>query len=177
MGERKTKRKVRVQRYLEELYMVRVMTHDVWSRGCCQTRAFLLPGESGQPKVRCYASVNGWSTRLCAERTRPSHLQPTPIRSATSEVLCRLLLTLTCSHSVSAYPFNVSPEAAQNLLSPFASTLLRKKLFQSILCWFFPDAGFEPIRPVRLQPVYFPGWILDVELQGQVTIKGHDVRP
>jgi hypothetical protein len=28
-----------------------------------------------------------------------------------------------------------------------------------------------------LQPVYFPGWILDVELQGQVTIKGHDVRP
>lgn len=53
---------------------------------------------------------------------------------------------------------------------------MRKKFIESILCWAFPNFGFTPLKPVRLQPVYFPAWILDVELQGQVSIKGIDVR-
>ncbi|EKM78747.1 hypothetical protein AGABI1DRAFT_114349 [Agaricus bisporus var. burnettii JB137-S8] len=73
-----------------------------------------------------------------------------------------------------AYPFEIPPGYAQHMLAPFAAFLMRKKFIESILCWAFPNFGFTPLKPVRLQPVYFPAWILDVELQGQVSIKGID---
>ncbi|KAL9714117.1 hypothetical protein Ac2012v2_002425 [Leucoagaricus gongylophorus] len=36
--------------------------------------------------------------------------------------------------------------------------------------------GFEPIKPVRLTPVWFPGWVIDAEVQGDVNIQGAEHR-
>ena len=35
--------------------------------------------------------------------------------------------------------------------------------------------GFEPIKPVRLTPVWFPGWVIDAEVQVDVNIQGAEV--
>jgi len=32
--------------------------------------------------------------------------------------------------------------------------------------------GFEPLKPHRLTPVWFPGWVIDAEVQGVVTKDG-----
>lgn len=74
-----------------------------------------------------------------------------------------------------AFPFNLSPYDAQRYISPFASVVRHENMLASLGARMFPSLGFQPLEPARLMPVYFPGWILDVEVKGEVTIKGDDV--
>ncbi|GLB40458.1 hypothetical protein LshimejAT787_0803290 [Lyophyllum shimeji] len=68
-----------------------------------------------------------------------------------------------------AYPFKLSPEEAIVQLAPHASVLcVFKDLIGSLGARFLPGFGFEPLRPLRISPVYFPGWIIDTQLSAEV---------
>ncbi|KAF9450360.1 hypothetical protein P691DRAFT_701491 [Macrolepiota fuliginosa MF-IS2] len=73
-----------------------------------------------------------------------------------------------------AFPFNLSPYDAQRYISPFASVIRHEGMLASIGARIFPALGFEPLKPARFTPVYFPGWFLDAEVKGEVSIKGDD---
>ncbi|KAF5381989.1 hypothetical protein D9615_004327 [Tricholomella constricta] len=69
-----------------------------------------------------------------------------------------------------AFPFQLSPEDAIVQMAPHASMVcLGKELLGSIGARFLPGFGFEPLRPVRITPVYFPGWIIDAEVSAEVS--------
>jgi hypothetical protein len=48
-------------------------------------------------------------------------------------------------------------------------------MLESLAAFMLPSLGFEPIKPFRLTPVYFPGWIIDAEVKGEVNYKGDEV--
>ncbi|KAF9468108.1 hypothetical protein BDZ94DRAFT_1247203 [Collybia nuda] len=69
-----------------------------------------------------------------------------------------------------AYPFQLSPEDAVVQLAPYASTLcVFKNFLGSLGARYLPGFGFEPIRPLRITPVYFPAWVVDAEVQVDVS--------
>ncbi|KAG6908329.1 hypothetical protein DXG01_005240 [Tephrocybe rancida] len=69
-----------------------------------------------------------------------------------------------------AFPFEISPEDAITEMAPYASSIcLFKELIGSLGARFIPGFGFKPLRPVRITPVYFPGWIIDAEVSVDVT--------
>lgn len=74
-----------------------------------------------------------------------------------------------------AFPFERSPLEAQRLVGALASVLCGEKGLQSFAAALLPMLGFEPIKPVRLTPVWFPGWVIDAEVQGDVNIQGAEV--
>lgn len=74
-----------------------------------------------------------------------------------------------------AFPFKLSPDQAQRQLSPFASLIRHENMFSSVLSWILPALGFQPLKPAQFAAVYFPGWILDLELKGEVVFEGDDV--
>ncbi|KAG6817346.1 hypothetical protein H0H87_009945 [Tephrocybe sp. NHM501043] len=50
-------------------------------------------------------------------------------------------------------------------MAPYASaTCLFKQIIGSLGARYLPGFGFEPFRPVKITPVYFPGWIVDGEV-------------
>lgn len=76
-----------------------------------------------------------------------------------------------------AYPFQLSPEDAIVQLAPYASLLcLFKDFLGSLGARYLPGFGFEPIRPIRMTPVYFPAWIVDAEVQVDVSYEDVQVR-
>ncbi len=87
---------------------------------------------------------------------------------------------LTCAQflfaCLLALPFKLSPEDAQRNLSPIAAMIRHENMLSALFGWAFPILGFEPLKPVQFVPVYFPGWIVDIELKGDVIIKGDRVR-
>ncbi|KXN89111.1 hypothetical protein AN958_06312 [Leucoagaricus sp. SymC.cos] len=91
---------------------------------------------------------------------------------------CRLYSSQPSSpytlRNLRAFPFTQSPNEAERILSPLASVVRSEKYIESFASRIFPGMGFQSIKPFRLTPVYFPGWILDVEVKGEVTIKGDD---
>jgi len=40
-----------------------------------------------------------------------------------------------------------------------------KQFLGSLGARFLPGFGFKPFLPVKLTPVYFPGWIIDAEAE------------
>ena len=44
-----------------------------------------------------------------------------------------------------------------------------------MLAAVFPMLGFEPPKPHRLTPVWFPGWVIDAEVQGVANIRDREV--
>ena len=36
--------------------------------------------------------------------------------------------------------------------------------------FFGQDAGFTPIQPRRIQPIYFPAWFVDAELESSAWV-------
>ncbi|KAF8656829.1 hypothetical protein AX16_002377 [Volvariella volvacea WC 439] len=70
-----------------------------------------------------------------------------------------------------AFPFAISPQDAIVQLGPFASvTCMFNGLLGSLGARFLPGFGFEPLKPVRITPVYFPAWIIDAEVQASVHL-------
>lgn len=51
-----------------------------------------------------------------------------------------------------------------------------KQLIGSLAARYLPGLGFEPIRPTRIVPVYFPAWVVDGELQTSITYNDTQVR-
>ncbi|KAF8071981.1 hypothetical protein FPV67DRAFT_1483379 [Lyophyllum atratum] len=69
-----------------------------------------------------------------------------------------------------AFPFQLSPEDAIIQMAPYASMLcVFRDFIGSLGARFLPGFGFEPFRPVRITPVYFPGWIIDGQLSAEIS--------
>ncbi|PFH52962.1 hypothetical protein AMATHDRAFT_45869 [Amanita thiersii Skay4041] len=69
-----------------------------------------------------------------------------------------------------AFPFQLSPEDAILHIAPFASPFFMfNKFLGSLGARYLPGFGFEPLRPTRITPVYFPAWIIDAEVQASVS--------
>ncbi|KAK2463403.1 hypothetical protein APHAL10511_004489 [Amanita phalloides] len=84
--------------------------------------------------------------------------------------LCRHSSAIYPFHNLRAFPFRLSPEDAVVQMAPYASILLVfKQVIGSFGARLLPGFGFEPIRPTRIVPVYFPAWVIDGELQASVT--------
>ncbi|KZT22355.1 hypothetical protein NEOLEDRAFT_1138020 [Neolentinus lepideus HHB14362 ss-1] len=49
-------------------------------------------------------------------------------------------------------------------MSVAAGIPLLGRFISSLLARWLPGMGFEPIRPVQLQPLYLPGWLVDAEI-------------
>jgi hypothetical protein len=55
-------------------------------------------------------------------------------------------------------------------MGPHASLLtVFKGIFGSLGARFLPGFGFQPLQPTRIQPVYFPAWIIDAELEVEIS--------
>lgn len=97
------------------------------------------------------------------------------ILSNNSEVFRQNLLVKPHSDveiHILAYPFQLSPEEALVQLAPYASALcLFKDLLGSLGARLLPGFGFKPVQPLRITPVYFPAWIVDAEVQVDVSYK------
>lgn len=78
----------------------------------------------------------------------------------------------------SAIPFAFSPEDAishAGVAASVAGYVGRSRkgqpnvpfttLIASILAKYFPMSGFQPLRPTRIQPLYFPTWFVRAELE------------
>ncbi|KAG5720236.1 hypothetical protein E4T56_gene3323 [Termitomyces sp. T112] len=71
-----------------------------------------------------------------------------------------------------AYPFRISPEDAIVQIAPYASYVcMFQQFLGSLGARFLPGFGFEPLRPVRITPVYFPGWFIDAEVSADFNLK------
>ncbi|KAG6873951.1 hypothetical protein C0995_008990 [Termitomyces sp. Mi166 len=61
-------------------------------------------------------------------------------------------------------------------MAPYASSIC---LFQNFLgslgARFLPGFGFKPLRPVRITPVYFPGWFIDAEASADFKLDDTNV--
>ncbi|KAH0833300.1 hypothetical protein J3R83DRAFT_12365 [Lanmaoa asiatica] len=79
---------------------------------------------------------------------------------------------------VRAIPFAFSPEDAISHIGVAASVagyvgksskgqpnVSFTTLIASIFAKYFPMSGFEPLRPTRIQPLYFPTWFVRAELE------------
>jgi len=72
-----------------------------------------------------------------------------------------------------AFPFQVTPEHAQRLLSPFAAVACNfRKMLPSIGAHALPIFNFDFLRPARFSAVYFPAWFVNGEVEADVTYKG-----
>lgn len=75
-----------------------------------------------------------------------------------------------------AFPFHVTPEHAQRLLSPFAAVACNfRKMLPSIGAHALPFFNFDFLRPARFSAVYFPAWFVNGEVEADVTYKGIQV--
>ncbi|KAF8638265.1 hypothetical protein AX17_002287 [Amanita inopinata Kibby_2008] len=84
--------------------------------------------------------------------------------------------TLANFPKLKAFPFGLSPADAVVQMAPYASLLLvGKQLIGSLAARFLPGLGFEPLKPTRIAPVYFPAWIVDAELQASVSYGNEQV--
>jgi hypothetical protein len=79
-----------------------------------------------------------------------------------------------------AFPFHISPEKAQRLLSPWGAFLTcnREKIWPSIggALQVIPFLNHDFLRPARFSAVYFPAWFVTGEVEASVTYKGTQVR-
>lgn len=87
-------------------------------------------------------------------------------------------LTLTPS----ALPFALSPEDAMYTLAPYASAnCYFPNLVSSVLAYFLPREFAKDrltiFRPTRIEPVYFPGWIIDAEVEVDAQSKDEGDEP
>ena len=48
-------------------------------------------------------------------------------------------------------------------------------LLSSLAARFLPGFGFQPIKPTRITPVYFPAWFIDAEAQVEVSYRDTQV--
>ncbi|KAH9944594.1 hypothetical protein B0H21DRAFT_694880, partial [Amylocystis lapponica] len=67
-----------------------------------------------------------------------------------------------------ALPFAFSEDQAILRLSVVAATRamgLGGEIFRSLCATYFPSLGFRPFRPVEIQAVYLPAWIINAEIQ------------
>ncbi|KAF8632194.1 hypothetical protein AX15_001960 [Amanita polypyramis BW_CC] len=87
-----------------------------------------------------------------------------------NRVFSRHVSTTYPFQNIRAFPFRVSPEQAITHMAPYASILsMFKHFIGSLGARFLPGFGFEPIRPTRIVPIYFPAWVIDGELQASIT--------
>lgn len=90
---------------------------------------------------------------------------------------------LIFSFVLTAIPFAFSPEDAiihLGVAASIAGYVGRSRkgqpnvpfttFFASILAKYFPTSGFKPLRPTRIQPLYFPTWFVRAELDATVWI-------
>ncbi|KAH9922277.1 hypothetical protein B0H21DRAFT_175553 [Amylocystis lapponica] len=72
-----------------------------------------------------------------------------------------------------ALPFAFSEEQAILRLSIAASfRSFGNGAFRSLCATYFPSLGFKPIRPVQIQALYLPAWIIDAEVQADGWLSG-----
>ncbi|TFK72903.1 hypothetical protein BDN72DRAFT_791692 [Pluteus cervinus] len=69
-----------------------------------------------------------------------------------------------------ALPFALSANDAIVQMGPYASMVsMFTEIIGSLGARYLPGLGFEPFKPTRITPVYFPAWIIDAEVQANVT--------
>jgi hypothetical protein len=69
----------------------------------------------------------------------------------------------------------MSPQDAIIYAGPYASAAcMFKDIVGSLGARFLPGFGFNPIRPIRIEPVYFPAWIIDGEVEAMVSMSSDD---
>jgi hypothetical protein len=55
-------------------------------------------------------------------------------------------------------------------MAPYVSFLtLFNGIFNSLGARFLPGFGFKQLQPTNIQPVYFPAWIIDAELELEIS--------
>lgn len=43
------------------------------------------------------------------------------------------------------------------------------KIWGSLGARFLPGFGFEPFRPTEIKPIYFPAWLIDAEVEADIS--------
>jgi len=67
-----------------------------------------------------------------------------------------------------AFPFSVTPDEAKTALASTASLLCSDFSFRStFLAALFPS--FNTLQPVRFSAAYFPAWIVNAEIEADIT--------
>jgi hypothetical protein len=79
-------------------------------------------------------------------------------------------------HNPLAFPFEMSPEYAQRQMAKWAAVIcdgLNGSAALSALATFFPFVDYK--QPTRFSAAYFPAWIINAEVEVDVSVKGSEV--
>ncbi|KAF7424623.1 hypothetical protein PC9H_009931 [Pleurotus ostreatus] len=74
------------------------------------------------------------------------------------------------SSKVRALPFAVAKHQAIQQIAPYASLFTFTAPLRDLFARLIPGA-IEPLQPIRIQPLYFPCWFIDAEIQGSTWLK------
>src|SRR5260221_11727990 len=75
-----------------------------------------------------------------------------------------------------AFPFSVTPDEAKKAMASTASLLCNEFGFRStFLAALFPS--FNSLQPVRFSAAYFPAWIVNAEIEVDITYGDEQVKP
>jgi len=75
-----------------------------------------------------------------------------------------------------AFPFEMSPEYAQRQMAKWAAVIcdgINGSAVFSALATFLPFVEYK--HPTRFSAAYFPAWILNAEIEADVTVRGSEV--
>ena len=83
-------------------------------------------------------------------------------------------LLQSADQHVPAIPFAFSKEAAIRHVGVAASAGCLFRDFLGSLGAKYIGGNFQPIQPIRIQPVYFPAWFLDAEVESYLNDEDHE---
>lgn len=75
-----------------------------------------------------------------------------------------------------AFPFEMSPEYAQRQMAKWAAVIcdgLNGSAALSALATFLPFVDYK--RPTRFSAAYFPAWVINAEVEVDVSVRGSEV--
>lgn len=75
-----------------------------------------------------------------------------------------------------AFPFEMSPEYAQRQMAKWAAVIcdgINGSAALSALATFFPFVDYK--LPTRFSAAYFPAWVINAEVEVDVSVRGSEV--